>query len=307
MSSSLTDLFSTYALTEYQRRAFHTVKATKNMPTRFKEWPDEEIVWAVAVATIGMPDNPTESDKKFYTRAVEQRVRRLEEAETIYGWFTLKWTPRTMQRLITNWYCGMLVIDPELQTASGAPIQFVREFYGPESKYPQPEGQDDEWKKESVQLYVLMARSICLSYPTATTQGIVSLSDMQNFDWAVYDMSTKERNANIGALIPNKLKQMIVFNPDEKMRIFYKDMTRRMRKKYGFAQYEDLANAMEGESSVIPSMDRLPNFMGGRRKVDIFKCLKYLFRREPDALNLLMKEHAHMEASGAIPHPIHMQ
>ena len=36
-----------------------------------------------------------------------------------------------------------------------------------------------------------------------------------------YDMGTKERHANIGSYIPNKLRHMITFNPDEKMNKFY--------------------------------------------------------------------------------------
>ena len=34
----------------------------------------------------------------------------------------------------------------------------------------------------------------------ATRKGIVSFSDMQDFDWDKYDMGTKERNADIGCV-----------------------------------------------------------------------------------------------------------
>merc|ERR1712038_552785 len=109
-----------------------------------------------------------------------------------------------MRRLLAQWFCGMLVIDPKLQTLDGSPITWVREYYGDESGYPNPDDQTDEWKKESIDLYVLMARSVCRSYPTSVTKGLVSFSDMQDFDWDKYDMGTKERNADIGSVVPNK-------------------------------------------------------------------------------------------------------
>ena len=300
-------LFETYEFSSHQQCAFQTIKCAKNMPTGFASWADEEIIWAVAVSTINMSRNTSAGDLKFIDRNVEQRVRRLEDAEREYGWFSLKWTPPIMRRLIINWYCGMLVIDPELRTNIGAPIQFVHEYYGADSEYPEPDGQTDAWKKESVELYVLMARSICLAYPKATTKGIVSFSDMQDFDWSKYDMGTKERNANIGSLIPNKLVRMITFNPDEKMRGFYEDMSRRVRKKFGFVMYDDFESAAAGEAEHIPAAHNLPTFVGGERKVNILECLRYLFRREPEALEMLENEHARMEAAGEIPCPKHMQ
>jgi len=210
-----------------------------------------------------------------------------------------------MRRLIINWFCGMLVIDPALHTSDGSPIQFVHEYYGPESEYPDHDGQTEEWKKEGTDLYVLMARSICRAYPAATTKGIVSISDMQEFDWEKYDMETKSRHSDIGSLLPNKLSRMITFHPDEKMRGFYKDMGKRMREKFGFVQYEDLESAQKGEGDFLP--DDLPTFVGGKRRVDVLECLKYLFRCEPEALALLLDTHKTMEASGELPRPKHME
>lgn len=302
--TAIQNLFDKYELSEEQQRLFHAMKNLRNMPA-IPGLTDEHILWAVTVGTVGMPESPTSSDVKFYQRIVEERVRKYEEAESRYGWFSRQWTKDTMKRLITQWFCGMLVIDPKLCTSTGSPIQFVREYYGDGSGYPTPEHQTDDWKKESMDLYVLMARSICLSYPTSTTKGIVSVSDMQDFDWDKYDMGTKERNADIGSLVPNKLTKMITFHPDEKMRGFYNDMTPRMRKKYGFEQYEDYDAAVDANQGFLP--EDLPTFVGGSYHVDILECLKYLFRCEPEALDLLVETHAEMEALGELPNPKHME
>lgn len=284
------------------------MKELRNLPRNVKGWLDsheEELIWAVSVSTVDMPVEPTSSDMKFYERQTEARVRKLDEAESIYGWFSLKWTKSLMRRLITYWFCGMLVIVPELTTTSGSPIQFVHEYYGDESGYPQKENQTEEWIKESIELYVVMARSICKAYPSSTTKGITSFSDMQHFDWDKYDMGTKERNANIGSLIPNKLLRMITFNPDEKMEKFYNDMTESAKKKWGFAQYADYGSALEGEKNLLPA--KLPTFVGGTLQVDILECLKYLFRKEEDALTLLHETHAEMKELGELPLPEHMR
>ena len=302
MTDSLLD---DYKLTKEQRRIFQAMKGLRNMPTSLSDLPDEEIVWAVAVGTIGIPAEPLDHDLRFFERTVEERVRKLEEAESRFGWFSLRWTKVTMRRLLFNWFCGMLVIDPALQTRDGSPIQFVREYYGDDSRYPTKEGQTEEWKKESIDLYVLMARSICRSYPTATTKGIVSFSDMQDFDWDKYDMESKSRNADISSLVPNKLSRMITFHPDDKMRRFYTDMGERARKKWGFEQYEDFKSAVEGEGEYLPK--ELPTFVGGTYRVDILECLKYLFRREPEAQSLLLECYYEMKANGELPRPKHME
>jgi hypothetical protein len=252
-------LFDQYQLSEEQQRLFHVAKNLRNKPS-IPDLSDEDILWAVAVATVDMPASPTKSDIKFYERIVEERVRKYEQAESMYGWFSSKWTKATMTRLIRQWFCGMLVIDPKLRTSSGSPIQFVYEYYARDSGYPRPEKQTEEWKKESMELYVLMARSICRSYPTSTTKGIVSLSDMQEFDWDVYDMGTKARNSDIGSLVPNKLSGMITFHPDDKMRGFYDDMTPRLRKKYGFEQYNDFESVVEAKKGFFSG--RVANLYG---------------------------------------------
>jgi len=293
-----------YKLSNEQVRIFHVMKGLRNMPTSLDNLADEEIVWAVAVGTIDLPENPSNSDKCFYEKAVEERVRRLDRAETRFGWFSLQYTKPIMRRLLANWFCGMLVIDPELKTRDGNPIQFVREYYGEESGYPGPEGQTDEWKQESIELYVLMARSTCRAYPTATTKGIVSFSDMQDFDWDKYDMGSKSRNSDISQLVPNKLARMITFHPDEKMNKFYKDMSKRSRKKWGFKQYTDFKSAVAAEGDYLPS--ELPTFVGGTYRVNILKCLRYLLRREPEAVALLMETHAEMVENGELPQPAHM-
>lgn len=301
----LLTLFEEYQFSEEQRNVFHAMKDLRNMPSAFANLSDEELIWNVAIGTIGMPDKPTFSDLKFHRGKVEERLRRLDLAESQYGWFSLKWTKPTMRRLIKQWFCGMLVIDPDLQAQNGSPLQFVHEYYGDDSGYPGPEDQTDEWKKESIDLYVLMARSTCRAYPLSTTKGIVSFSDMQDFDWNKYDMGTKERNANIGSVIPNKLHRMLAFNPDEKMIGFYNDLTPSARKKFGFEQYDNLESAIAGEGNLLPK--DLPTFVGGNYKVDILKCLKYLFRREPDALSLLLETHSEMESCGELPKPPHME
>jgi hypothetical protein len=297
-------LLDQYQLSEEQQRLFHAMKNLRNKPS-IPGLSNEDILWAVAVGTLDMPESPTKSDVKFYERIVEERVRKYEQAESTYGWFSGRWTKATMKRLIRQWFCGMLVIDPALQTSGGSPIQFVYEYYGEDSGYPRPKDQTEEWKKESMELYVLMARSICRSYPMSTTKGIVSLSDMQDFDWDVYDMGTKERNADIGSVVPNKLKAMITFHPDEKMRGFYDDMTPRLRKKYGFELYDDFESVVEAKKGFFP--EELPTFMGGTYRVNILECMKYLFRREPEALALLLEVHSEMEASDELPNPEHMK
>ena len=300
-----TQLFETYGLSDHQLQFFRSVKKAKNMPDFFETLSDEEIIWAIAVSTADIPENPSEKDLQFYDKKVEERVRKLSEAETRYNWFSLKWDEHYMKKLINNWFCGMLVIDPDLKTSTGSPIQFVHEYYGPESKYPDTDNQTDKWKKEVIDLYVLMTRSICKSYPNATSKGIVSFSDMKDFDWNKYDMETKTRNAEITSVIPNRLARMITIRPEEKMNNFYKEMTPRLRKKYGFVQYDDYNSAKLGEKGLLP--EDLPTFVGGNYRVDVLKCLKYLFRREDDVLQLMLDTYEEMEKKGEIPRPKHMQ
>ena len=298
-------LFEKYQFSDLQRRAFDVVKKAKNMPSFMSEIDDEEIVWAVAIATFDMPSEPDEKDLKFYDEAVESKIRKLQEAEIRYGWFSAKWTKKYMRNLIVNWHCGLMVIDPDLKTNDGSPMQFVHEFYGPESGYPNPEDQTEEWKQDTTNLYALMVRSICKSYPMATAKGIVSFADMKDFDWTKYDWETKTRNADICSLIPNKLRRMISIQADEKMKSFYDSMGLRVRQKYGFVLYENYETAKTEEGAFLPA--NLPTFVGGTYKVDILKCLKHLFICEPDVLELLMATYGEMEAAGEIPRPEHMK
>mmetsp|Transcript_18058 Transcript_18058/g.49197 ORF Transcript_18058/g.49197 Transcript_18058/m.49197 type:complete len:305 (+) Transcript_18058:132-1046(+) len=298
------ELREEYQLSNHQWDIFKDLQAKRNMPDFLSKLSNEEWIWNIAVETFGLSNRPTPSDLRFFQGKAEERLKRLEEGERRYKWLTLKWNKPQMQRLIRQWYCGMLVIDPNLVTRDGNPIQFVREYYGEDSGYPLPADQSDEWKQDSMDSYVLLARSICLSYPMATSKGIVSVSDMQNFDWNKYDMGTKERNANISSYIPNKLTRMIAFHPDDKMKDFYNDMLPAVRKKYGFVQYESFADMVEGEGDFLPG--NLPTFVGGTYTVDILACLQHLFRREPDVLKLLEETYAEMEHAGDLPHPSHM-
>ena len=94
---TLEDLFKKYQLTPAQINAFNTIKTTKNMPDFFKTLSNEELIWSVCVATFDMPKDEKgqklhPNDIKFYNNKVEERVRKLEEAEKRFGWFTKNWT-----------------------------------------------------------------------------------------------------------------------------------------------------------------------------------------------------------------------
>eukprot|EP00933_Yihiella_yeosuensis_P051188 TRINITY_DN49058_c0_g1_i1.p1 TRINITY_DN49058_c0_g1~~TRINITY_DN49058_c0_g1_i1.p1 ORF type:complete len:328 (-),score=73.65 TRINITY_DN49058_c0_g1_i1:250-1188(-) len=299
-------LFDRYGATEEQQRLFFKMKKLTNMPAIFHTHVnDEQMLWAVLVGSAELSENPTASDINFCERKIEERLRNLEEAELRFKWFSAQWTKALMRQLIRNWFCGYLVICPELSALSGSPIQFVHEYYGNDIDYPLPEGQTEEWKQFQQSLYVLMARSTCLAYPMATAKGIVSFSDMQDFDWTKYDMESKNRNSDITQLVPNRLARMITFHPDEKMIKFYEEMGARARKKWGFEQYATLAEAVVGEQGLLP--EQLPSFVGGTYKVDVVECLKYLFRREPEALALMEESFREMEAANEIPKPQHME
>jgi len=314
---ALEDLFKKYQLTPAQINAFNTIKTTKNMPDFFKTLPNEELIWCVCVATFDMRKDEqkaklTPNDIKFYNNKVEERVRKLEEAEKRFGWFSKNWTKPLMKRLITHWFCEMFVIDPnpKLRTKDGNILQWMHEYYGPGSNYPDKNNQTDNWKQEVMEHYVLLSRTICKVYPEATFKGIVSFSDMKDFNWDLYDMETKSRNADIGSMIPNKLTKMITIRPDEKMKNFYKEMTPRLRKKYGFVQYESFQEAMgheHDEKGYLPGEDFIPTFVGGTYKVDLIGTLRYLFSKEPEALKLMEETYLEMKENGEIPRPDYME
>ena len=306
VDDELKGLFEKYGASEEQQSLFFKMQKLTNMPDVFhRHASHEQILWAVLVGSAELPEKPTASDVSFCARKIEERLRNLDEAEKRFKWFSAEWTKPLMQQMIRNWFCGSLVICPELSTSTGSPIQFVREYYGDDIGYPTPEGQTDEWKEFQRSLYVLMARSTCLAYPMATARGIVSFSDMQDFDWAKYDMESKSRNSDVTQLVPNRLTRMIAFHPDDKMIKFYQDMGARARKKWGFEQYATFADAVAGEKDFLP--EKLPSFVGGTYEVDVLQCLKYLFRREPEALALMEATYAEMEAAKEIPKPKHMR
>ena len=85
------------------------------------------------------------------------------------------------------------------------------------------------------------------------------------------------------------------------------DMGARSRKKWGFAQYEDFETAVVRESDLLPPAECLPTFVGGERRVEICECLRHLFRREPDALELMFETYSEMKDAGEIPCPAHMR
>ena len=57
-------------------------------------------------------------------------VRKLEDNERLYRWWSAEWTKPLIRRFILNWFCGLLVIVPDIVAEDGSPIQFVREYYG---------------------------------------------------------------------------------------------------------------------------------------------------------------------------------
>ena len=299
------NLLQKYPLTPIQLQILQSIKKAKNMPDIFTKnlVTDEDLIWTIAVSTAKLDpnSNPSTSEIKRETEKAEERVRKLQDAEDTYKWFSLKWNEKLMKKLINNWFCGMLVINPNLTTKDGNPIQFVHEYYGPESNYPEKEDQTDEWKQEVIDLYVLMSRSICKSYPNATIKGIVSFSDMQHFDWSKYDMETKQRNAGINYVIPSRLARMIAIKPDEKMQKYYNDMSPRIRKWYGFVQYADFDEAMSKEVNNLPDRARMPKFVGGEAEIDLLESLKYLFREESESLSLMLETYEKMVKNDEIP------
>jgi len=289
------ELFDRHEFTPFHVRVYALVREARNLPVV----SDQEVVWATGVACIGAPDG----DERRVARAVEDQLHALDEAERRYGWLHGKWTRPLMTRLVRTWCCGLMVIDPALVSKTGAPMQWTHEYYGDEC-YPSREEQTDEWKKESTLMFSMMVRSIVRSYPMATTKGIVSFSDMVDFDWSRYDMETKRRNTDVNKLIPLKFARMISVRPDDKMRAFFDEMGPRALRKWGFVAYDDYAAAVAGESELISS--ELPTFVGGSYRLDVLACLKALFRTEPEALALCESVYEELQSTGKLPCPKHM-
>ena len=299
LSEEEQDLFSTFQLSKSRAQVYLKVRATRNLP---KVHP-KEMLWATCVATVGAP---IDEDESRLAKVVVERLQQLEEAERRFGWLHGTWTSEVMKYLIKVWSCGLMVVDPNLVAKNGAPLQWTHEYYGDEY-YPAKEDQTDEWKDLSLKMFALMARSIIRSYPMATTKGIISFSDMVDFDWNKYDMDTKRRNTDVTSLIPLKLARMISIRPDDKMKEFFKEMGPRALKKWGFVAYDDYESALAGEIDLMPSSEKIPTFVGGDYRLNVLECLKYLFHTEPDALALCLQLYKEMEDSGELPCPKHMQ
>ena len=78
-SKEVTDerpLLEIYELSEVQKQLVEVVKNMKNLP---RVLSDEEIIWTVGVTTIGIPDDPSPSDLKFFERTVEASLHKLVE------------------------------------------------------------------------------------------------------------------------------------------------------------------------------------------------------------------------------------
>ena len=210
-----------------------------------------------------------------------------------------------MEMLIKTWACGLTLVDPALERAkTGGLMMFTHEYHG-EEYYPAPADQTDEWKLQGQLMFTLMIRSLCRAYTGCVGHGIVSFSFMADFDHDRYDMETKQRNSEIGLLVPFKLVRMICVSPDDKMRGFLDGMGPRMMKRWGVSVYDDdPPAALAGESAVI-SHD-VPTWCGGSHRVDVLACLCHLFRTEPEALALCKRVWARLEASGQLPRPAHM-
>lgn len=110
-SMDLESLFDGYDLLPFQRELFAFAKTLRNMPTAFKTLSNEQLLWNVGVETIALGDDPAPSDLKFCRQKLQERLKRLDDAEEQYQWFSLEWTKKPMTQLKLNWYCGSLVIN----------------------------------------------------------------------------------------------------------------------------------------------------------------------------------------------------
>eukprot|EP01080_Neovahlkampfia_damariscottae_P009655 gene9655-1859_t len=294
------ELFETYRFDKDQKRIFHIMKTLKNKPTWWKEMDEEHICWV-----IGVKKFDARGDMKFYKERVEAMLNSYMEAEKQYKWISGKWTKELLKILINDWSCGLIVSHPNFKTKEGSPIQFVYEYYG--ENYPEKKDQTDEWKQLYLQKYVYMVRSLNKCYPEATIHGLVSISDMHEFSHEKYDFGMKMDHSNIQSLIPNKLIKMLQVNADPKMKQMYKDYGTKVLERYGFVLYEDFDECYEKEKEFLPDRKLMPKFVGGEGKLDILECLKLLFRREKETLELLIKTYEEMEKNGEIIKPKHMQ
>lgn len=294
-------LFDHYQLTLDQKRIFQCVKTGKNLFLS-DLISDEEVIWNIGV--IGVNDSHR-GDFKFYRTSVIERLQRFDQAEQQYQWHSGKWTKEAMRVLIGQWTLGMMVVVPGIESLdNGSPMIFTKEWY--EHMPLREDLPDGFWEFRAATVYPLMTRSICRAYPMATMKGLVSLADMTDFDWDKYDMEQKMRHSNIQAVIPNKLRRMISVNPDEKMKKQLEDY-KAISKKYGFVMYDSLDEAIQGETNVLPLLDKIPTWVGGLLRVDIKQCLQYLFHKEPETLTLMEEVYTEMEQNGDILCPSFME
>ena len=297
-SSEQIALFETYGMTKDQQRIFHSIKSAKNLFLS-NLLTDEEIVWWIGVMGV---NNAHRGDMRYYRKSVIERLQRYDEAERRYQWHSGKWTRKAMRVLVEQWTLGMMVVVPGVEASNCSPMIFTKEYY--DHMPPRDELPDGFWEFRATTVYSLMARSICRAYPMATMKGLVSLADMTDFDWDKYDMDQKMNHSDIQGVIPNKLRRMISVNPDEKMKQQMKDYAA-ISKKYGFVMYDTLDEAMSAEAELLPS--EVPTWVGGSMIVDIKKCLRHLFKCEPEALQLMEEVYDEMEQNGEILNPDFMK
>lgn len=299
-SSQQKAMFETYQLTIDQKRIFHSIKTGKNMFLS-DDLTDEDIVWNIGVMGVKKAHR---GDMKFYRNSVIERLKRFDESEQKYRWHSGQWTKKAMRVLVGQWTQGMMVVVPSIETSDGSPMIFTKEWYeNMPLRKDLPEG---FWEYRAATVYPLMARSICRSYPMSTMKGLVSLASMTDFDWDKYDMEQKMRHSDIQAVIPNKLRRMISVNPDDKMKKQLEEYGS-IAKKYGFVMYDTFDEAMNDEAELLPSKENIPTWVGGSMVVDIRDCLRHLFRREPEALQLMEEVYEEMEEKGELIHPKFMQ
>ncbi|CAE7500686.1 unnamed protein product, partial [Symbiodinium pilosum] len=298
----LKGLFDRYAVSEEQQDLFFKMRKLTNMPAMFHTHADDEqMLWAVLVGSAELPENPTTSDRTFVARKIEERLRNLEESERRFKWFSAQWTKPMMRQLIRNWFCGSLVICPELAASSGSPGRpfslYVNTTVTKSPIHPQ-KGRQMSGRTSRLPFTCLWREALVLPTPWRPLRGLFRSQTCsrtltgQNMTW----------RARAGTLT---LSRMIAFHPDDKMVKFYEDMGARARKKWGFEQYATFADAVAGEQSLLPEL--LPSFVGGTYRIDVAECLRYLFRPEPEALALMEETLAEMRAANEIPNPKHMQ
>jgi hypothetical protein len=95
-------------------------------------------------------------------------------------------------------------------------------------------------------------------------------------------------------------------NADPKMKKMYKEFGENVLKRHGFVLYEDFDSCYEKED-FFHDRSSMPKFVGGKSKLDILECLKYLFRREKETLELMLETYEEMEKNGEFFNPEHMQ